>query len=78
MKSAPNNDSITTMGEETYVKPVWCGRDYIAKVGGTEEGREGGREEGGGRREGEEEKERGRSVTITEWMSAQFGLVSAV
>ena len=44
MKSVPNNDWITTMGDESYVKPVWCGRDYIAKVGGREGRREGGRD----------------------------------
>ena len=40
VKSVPNNDWITTMGDESYVKPVWCGRDYIAKVGGRERERE--------------------------------------
>ena len=63
VKSVPNNDWITTMGDESYVKPVWCGRDYIAKVGG---------------REREREREKERSVPITKLMSAQFGLVSAV
>ena len=49
VKSSPNHDWITTIGDESYVKPVWCGRDYIAKVGGRErrEGeKEGGREGG--------------------------------
>ena len=39
VKSSPNSDWITTMGDESYVKPVWCGRDYIAKVRGREGGR---------------------------------------
>ena len=46
VKSSPNNDWITTMSDESYVKPAWCGTDYIAKVRGREGGREGGKEEG--------------------------------
>ena len=41
VKSSPNNDWITR-GDESYLKPVWCGSDYIAKV----REREGGKEEG--------------------------------
>ena len=63
MKSSPNNDWITTMSDESYVKPAWCGTDYIAKV----RGREG--ERGEGRERGE-----GKKFTITERMSAQLAL----
>ena len=44
------------MSDESYVKPAWCGTDYIAKV----RGREGGRE----REEKGEREERGRSLQL--------------
>ena len=59
------------MSDESYVKPAWCGTDYIAKVRGREGGREGERGE-------ERERGEGKKFIITERMSAQFGLVSAV
>jgi len=31
VKSAPNNDWINVL-EEPYVKPVWCGRERVAKI----------------------------------------------
>ena len=41
VKSSPNDDWITR-GDESYLKPVWCCRDYVAKVREREGGREGG------------------------------------
>ena len=35
------------MSDESYVKPAWCGTDYIAKVRGREREEKGGREERG-------------------------------
>ena len=60
VKTAPNNDWLSCVEGDQYVKPVWRSREAVAKVrgggggggGGRGEGGEGGREGGRGKGEG--------------------------